>query len=75
MSAYSASPPVIASTTAPRMKIPPQWWATKNCAPHQGLSAFTTSGLWPMLSTPVAAIARNHSSVTGPNTRPTFCVP
>jgi hypothetical protein len=44
MSAYSASPPVIASTTAPRMKMPCQPWEMKNFAPHHGLRACTTSG-------------------------------
>ena len=75
MSAYSASPPVTASTTAPRMNTPCQPCSMKNCAAHHGLNALSTSGALTMFQPPIAASARNHSTITGPNTLPTFSVP
>ena len=75
MSAYSASPPVTASTTAPRMNTPCQPCSTKKRAPHHGLNAFSTSGVAITFHTPIAASARNHSTITGPNTFPTRSVP
>ena len=42
---------------------------------HQGLIACSTSGSCRMLSTPSSASDANQAMVTGPNTRPTTCVP
>jgi hypothetical protein len=39
------------------------------------LKAPTTDGWRTICATPSAAIAANHASMTGPNSRPTFAVP
>ena len=55
--------------------MPCQPCCTKNCIPQYGFSAFNVSGALRMLNTPIAAIDRNHSTITGPNTFPTLAVP
>ena len=49
MSAYSASPPVTVSTTAPRISTACQSWVTKKCQAQNGFSAASTDGFWAML--------------------------
>ncbi|MNN00959.1 hypothetical protein D3C81_1135630 [compost metagenome] len=75
MSAYNASPPVTASTTAPKMKMPCQPFSMKKRAAHIGLNAFSTSGEAITFQMPITASDRNQRVITGPNTLPTFSVP
>ena len=49
MSAYSASPPVTVSTTAPSTSNACQPWSAKKLIAHIGLSARSTIGLSMML--------------------------
>jgi len=49
MSAYSASPPVTASTTTPRIITDSMPCSMKKRMPHIGLSAATTAGAFTML--------------------------
>ena len=75
MSAYNASAPVTASTTEPRMKMPCQPWFMKNSTPYHGFTALRIDGSFAISSPPKSAMLPNHSSITGPNTRPIFVVP
>ncbi|MNR37379.1 hypothetical protein D3C85_1553890 [compost metagenome] len=75
MSAYSASTPVMASTTAPRAKKEVSRYSMKKRKAQSGLSAPSTSGLWTMLLRPSAARVRNQISMMGANSLPTVAVP
>ncbi len=55
--------------------MPCQPCSTKKRTAHSGLNALSTSGLWLILSNPIAASDANHNRVIGPNTLPTFMVP
>ena len=55
--------------------MPCQPCSRKNRQPHHGLKAFSTSGVDNTFQMPIAARARNHSTITGPNTLPTRSVP
>ena len=75
MSAYSASAPVMASTTAPNaMKARILFSNMKRSACH-GLSAFRITGASMILTMPMAASTRNHTAITGPKKRPMPAVP
>ena len=74
-SAYSASAPVIASTTAASEKNAIEKWPDRKPRAYVGESAFRIAGCWAMPDTPHAPIARNHTIITGPNMRPTAAVP
>ena len=75
MSAYSASPPVTQSTTAPSdNQASAPCWRKKRTA-QSGFSAARTAGFRAIPAAPVAPIARNHTSVIGPNNRPTPATP
>ena len=75
MSAYSASPPVTASTTAPSTAKPIQPLLAKKWKPWIGLSAPSTAGSRVMPATPSTAIATNQTTMIGPKRRPTLSVP
>ncbi|MNC30090.1 hypothetical protein D3C75_783640 [compost metagenome] len=75
ISAYSASTPVIDSTTAPSAKNDTFLYSIKKLRAHFGFSACNTSGLEIMLRAPRTANTINHSSITGANSLPTLPVP
>ena len=75
MSAYSASAPVIASTTAASEKNAIEKWPPRKPSAYVGESAFRISGWSAMPEMPQAPIARNQTIITGPNSRPTAAVP
>ena len=75
MSVYSASAPVTHSTTEPSARSEVVPWVMKNCTAYHGFSAHSTPGAWMMFHTPITPSARNHSTITGPNTAPTLAVP
>ena len=75
MSAYSASAPVMTSTTAPiAMKVIAGCAKTNDTA-YVGDRPRTTLGSFAIWATPTAASATNHSRVIGPNSAPTRPVP
>ena len=57
------------------MNTPPQACSAKKFAAHHGLTACSTSGSCRIFITPSTASARNHTTITGPNTLPTRAVP
>ena len=75
MSAYSASAPVSASTTAPSSTKLIQGNSTMKRKPHMGLSALSTSGVCQTCQPPSSASVPNHSAITGPNSLPIRPVP
>ena len=75
MSAYSASAPVTASTTAASEKNAIAKWPTKNPTAYVGDSASRIAGCRAMPPTPQAAMATNQTTITGPKSRPTAPVP
>ena len=75
MSAYSASAPVNASTTAPSATNAMKRFCSMNANACSGLRADRITGALMMLTTPMMAIARNQTSMIGPNQRPMPAVP
>ena len=75
MSAYSASPPVTHSTTAPSPMKATSGWATKNWTAYIGFSATSTAGLARMWGSPSATSTQNHTRVIGPKNLPMPPVP
>ncbi|MNG19660.1 hypothetical protein D3C84_1038440 [compost metagenome] len=75
MSAYSASAPVNASTTAPRIATPMPGWTTKKRTAQAGFTACNTSGCCRMPYTPRAPSTRNQVTMIGPNRMPIRAVP
>ncbi len=75
MSAYSASAPVSASTSEPRATKVSQGATPMKRKAHRGLTACSTWGNWRMRQPPSTPRVRNHSSMTGPKSRPTVPVP
>ena len=75
MSAYSASAPVSARKTPPRMTRLAQPCRARKPSPSSGLIAASTAG-WPAtLIAPSTAMNANQSSMTGPNRRPIDATP
>ena len=70
MSAYSASAPVTASTTAASAKNAIEKWPKKKSSAYVGDSALRISGWSAIPLTPHAPIATNQTIITGPNSRP-----
>jgi hypothetical protein len=66
---------VIASTTAASEKKAVEKWPRRNDAAYVGDSALRISGLPAMPRIPHAPIATNHTTITGPNNRPTRAEP
>ena len=75
ISAYNASAPVKASTTAAKMVMPMPGWAIKKFAAHQGFNACNTCGSRMMPEIPRAPSTTNHSTITGPKRIPMRAVP
>jgi hypothetical protein len=76
MSAYSASPPVMQSTTDPRTRNPRMKpWLRRKMAAWIGLIAATTPGCSSTHGRPASAMLANQTSVIGPKTAPTRAVP
>ncbi|MNV96529.1 hypothetical protein D3C71_1915480 [compost metagenome] len=75
MSAYSASAPVSASTTAPSSTKLIQGNSMMNRRPYMGFKAASTSGVCQICQPPRAASVPNHNSITGPNSLPIAPVP
>lgn len=75
MSAYSASPPVNARNTAPSTASDCAGCVARNCTAQRGSIASSTCGFCTIWYTPDTASTPNHSTITGPNTRPTDSVP
>ena len=75
MSAYSASAPVNASTTAPSATKAMKRFSSMNANAFQGLSAARICGALTMLITPMMASAANQTTMIGPNQRPMPAVP
>ncbi len=70
-SAYSASAPVIASTTAAREKNAVAKCPARKPTAYVGDSALSTSGCCAMPDTPHAAMIVNQPIITGPKRSPT----
>ena len=71
MSAYFASPPVIARTTTPRITNAPIWGnEARNRIAYIGLSARKTSGLRMIQGSPLIAIQGNQTSIMNQPNRP-----
>src|SRR5262249_10764277 len=75
MSAYSASAPVTARTTAGREKNATVKCPNRKPRAELGDRAFTSAGGTAIPCAPIAPIAVNHTAMTGPNSRPTAPVP
>ncbi len=75
MSAYSASAPVTARTTAASAKNATVKCPNRNVAAYVGDRALSIAGWLTMPRMPAAPIAVNHRPMIGPNTRPTAPVP
>ena len=75
MSAYSASPPVTASTTEPKIATATPVCAVKNAMPIKGFIAAKMPGALTTSANPMSPRERNHTSITGPNTLPMTAVP
>src|SRR5439155_1744947 len=75
MSAYSASAPVIASTTAPIATNAMCGWSNTNANAYVGDSPLRIDGDFNTYLRPATPISVNQTTITGPNTRPTRCVP
>ncbi|MNJ59554.1 hypothetical protein D3C77_552450 [compost metagenome] len=75
MSAYKASAPVSASTTAPSSTKLISGNSTTKRRPHMGFKAASTSGVCQICQPPKAASVPNHTSITGPNSLPIKPVP
>ena len=75
MSAYSASAPVIARTTAPSAMNATKGRSAMNASAWCGDSARRIEGPASRCGSPIAARARNHSAITGPKNRPMPPVP
>src|SRR3954451_20831793 len=75
ISAYNASAPVTASTTAPIATQAIPGCEVKKSTPYVGDSPWRTLGCATTWTSPAAAIASSHTAVTGPNNLPTRPVP
>ena len=75
MSAYNASAPVTASTTAPNSTKACHPCSIVNDAAYHGDRARSTSGCSSTCGTPRAAIVTNQTNMIGPNALPTRSVP
>jgi len=75
MSAYSASPPVTHSTTAPRMMKVVVGCSQMKRSAWCGLSAHRMTGCVAMCMTPSTAMTANQTSVIGPKNLPMPVVP
>ncbi len=75
MSAYSASPPVMQSTTEPSTRKPGKPWARRKRSAYPGFSAASTAGTVATHGAATAAMLMNQTSVAGPKTAPTPAVP
>ena len=75
MSAYSASPPVKARNTAPSTASDCAGCVSKKPMAWEGSSAASTCGFCSTCHSPATPITVNHSSITGPKTRPMTLVP
>ena len=74
-SAYNASAPVTASTTAASAKNAMREGPDKNPIAYVGRQRLEDLGMRAMPEHPQAPIARNQTIMIGPNTRPTGCGP
>ena len=75
MSAYSASAPVTASTTAPSRTNAAHPLCIMNVMAYIGLTAARMAGERMTSCRPVAAITVNQINISGPKNAPTFAVP
>ena len=75
MSAYRASAPVTASTTAASEKNDVPKCPNRNESAYVGDSALRIDGLPAIPRMPQAPITTNQTAITGPNSRPTAPVP
>ena len=75
MSAYSASAPVMASTTEASAMNAIRPWPVKKRSPYSGDSALMIAGSRMTSAPPDKARTTNHSAMTGPNSFPTSPVP
>ena len=75
MSAYSASAPVTARTTAPSTMNEAAPWLLRKPKAWTGFRAASTSGACAIPCMPLDASAMNHVSMIGPNSLPTAAVP
>jgi hypothetical protein len=75
MSAYSASTPVTASATDPRLKKAMVGWAAKKARAWVGDRAASTPGAPRMPRSPKEPRVRNQIAMIGPNQLPTRAVP
>ena len=75
MSAYSASAPVSASTTAPSDRKAMRPLSNRNATACSGLTAARMPGDLMMLITPIQASATNHITMMGAKKRPMPAVP
>ena len=75
MSAYSASAPVTARTTAVREKNAVPKWPARKPSAYVGDSASRITGWAAMPLMPSTPSTVNQTAMTGPNTRPTALVP
>ncbi len=75
MSAYTASAPVIASTTVPSARNDIIGCAAKNNTPYHGFKDLRMVGYSWISASPSTPSTTNQSIITGPNTAPTRAVP
>src|SRR4029079_18941831 len=75
MSAYSASVPVTASTTAPSARNAASGLPVRKEKAYDGSNAISTRGSCQIAAAPNAAIVANQTHISGPNSPPTFAVP
>src|SRR5262245_57481565 len=75
MSAYKASPPVMASTTAPMARKAASGSWQKKFAAYQGLMAASTEGCLITPTSPSRPSMANQNIMTGPNSAATLAVP
>ena len=66
---------MIARTTAPIAMNAVNGWSRKNATANVGESPSSTPGCSTMCGTPSTASTTNQTTMTGPNSRPTRCVP
>ena len=75
MSAYSASPPVTTRKMDPSARNAFPGSFTKRSIPYPGHTALSTPGWSTICASPRMAMTRNHTIITGPNTREIRSVP
>ena len=75
MSAYSASAPVMASTTAPMAMNAMKGRSAANLSACTGETAVRISGLDTTWGMPMTAMVTNHATMIGPKNLPTAAVP